>query len=148
RVHRDTFPSKLSVSIHCDWAGDVSVPRRIHRRPHPAPWAGGGVSAAPASPTRGYARPRGARVSVPNPAPYYQPRPRSIVGPLILITMGVVALLFTTGVIPRGAFWAWFARSWPIFLIVAGIIKLAEYYWARSKGQTPPRMGGGSIVFL
>src|SRR5215813_4028312 len=87
-------------------------------------------------------------MSVPNPAPYYQPRPRSIVGPLILIAIGITALLYTTGFIPRGAFWAWFARSWPIFLIAAGIIKLAEYFWARSRGQLPPRMGGGSIVFL
>src|SRR5215467_3529401 len=87
-------------------------------------------------------------MSVPNPAPYYQPRPRSIVGPVVLIAIGIVALLGTTGAISRLALFMWFARYWPVLIIVWGVIKLAEYYWARSKGYPTPRLGGGSIVLL
>src|SRR5262249_48026546 len=87
-------------------------------------------------------------MSAPNPAPYYPRRPRSIVGPLMLIAVGVVALLATTGIISRYALFMWFARYWPLLLIVWGIIKLAEHLWARSQGQPAPRLGGGSIVLL
>lgn len=87
-------------------------------------------------------------MSAPNPAPYYQPRPRSIVGPLVLISIGVIALLGTTGVISRHALFLWFAHYWPALLIAWGAIKLAEHFWARSKGFPAPRLGGGSIVFL
>jgi Putative adhesin len=87
-------------------------------------------------------------MSAPNPVPYYQPRPRSIIGPVVLIAIGVVALLATTGVVSRYALFMWFARYWPVLVIVWGVIKLGEYYWARSKGYPTPRLGGGSIVFL
>jgi len=87
-------------------------------------------------------------MSAPNPAPYYQPRPRSMVGPVLLIAIGVVALLGTTGVISRLALFMWFARYWPVLIILWGVIKLGEYYWARSKGYPTPRLGGGSIVLL
>ena len=87
-------------------------------------------------------------MSAPNPAPYYQPRPRSIVGPVILIAIGVTALLGTTGVISRQALFYWFARYWPALLIAWGVIKLGEHLWARSKGYPAPRLGGGSIVLL
>jgi DUF4097 and DUF4098 domain-containing protein YvlB len=87
-------------------------------------------------------------MSAPNPAPYYPPRPRSMVGPVVLIAIGVVALLGTTGMISRQSLFFWFARYWPALLIVWGLIKLAEHLWARSKGQPSPRLGGGSIVLL
>jgi DUF4097 and DUF4098 domain-containing protein YvlB len=87
-------------------------------------------------------------MSTPNPVPYYQPRPRSVVGPVILIAIGVVALLATTGIISRYALFMWFARYWPALIILWGVIKLAEHFLARSKGQPAPRLGGGSIVFL
>ncbi|HKF20304.1 MAG TPA: DUF4097 family beta strand repeat-containing protein [Candidatus Angelobacter sp.] len=87
-------------------------------------------------------------MSAPNPVPYYQPRPRSVVGPLILIAIGVVALLATTGMIDRHALFMWFARYWPALIILWGVIKLAEYFWARGKGYPTPRLGGGSIAFL
>jgi hypothetical protein len=87
-------------------------------------------------------------MSTPNPAPYYQPRPRSIVGPVMLIAIGVVALLGTTGIISSHVFFFWFARWWPALLILWGAIKLSEHLWARSQGYPAPRLGGGSIVFL
>src|SRR5262249_24803072 len=87
-------------------------------------------------------------MSAPNPSPYYQPRPRSVVGPVMLVAIGIVALLCTTGVISAHAFFVWFARYRPVILILWGVAKLGEHMWAKSQGQSTPRLGGGSIVFL
>lgn len=87
-------------------------------------------------------------MSTANPAPYRPERPRSFFGPVILVAIGVVLLLATTGRISVEGFWAWFAHYWPVILILWGIAKLAEYMWAKQKGYPPPRLGAGSIVFL
>src|SRR5262249_32895366 len=92
-------------------------------------------------------------MSTPSPVPppppsYYQPRPRSIFGPLVLISLGVLFLLRTTGVIPAQGLRLGFAHYWPLLLILWGVIKLGEYLWARQRGEPTPRLGGGSIVFL
>jgi DUF4097 and DUF4098 domain-containing protein YvlB len=65
-----------------------------------------------------------------------------------LIAIGVIALLFNFGVISRYSFWSWFAKYWPLLLILLGVVKLAEYIWARQTGSPPPRTGAGAIVFL
>lgn len=85
---------------------------------------------------------------VPPPPPYYRPRPRSIFGPLVLITLGVLFLLRTTGAIPGDKLHYWFAHYWPLLLILWGIAKLAEHLWARYKGEPTPRLGAGGIIFL
>jgi hypothetical protein len=82
---------------------------------------------------------------VPN---YYQPRPRSIFGPLVLITIGIVFLLRTMGVISFYSFRAWMAHYWPLLLIFWGVAKLVEHLWATHRGQPTPRLGAGGIVFL
>src|SRR5947209_5366709 len=87
-------------------------------------------------------------MSAPNPSPYYQQRPRSVVGPIMLVAIGIVALLITTHVISGHAFFVWFARYWPVILILWGLVKLGEFMWAKNQGQPTPRIGGGSIVFL
>lgn len=84
---------------------------------------------------------------VPPPS-YYQPRPRSIFGPLALITLGVLFLLRTTGLVPGVTMRFWFARYWPILLVIWGLAKLIEHLTARSKGEPTPRLGGGAITFL
>jgi hypothetical protein len=83
-----------------------------------------------------------------SPAPYRPQRPRSVLGPLVLVAVGIVLLLATTGRISMRSFWQWFAHYWPVILIVWGAAKLAEYMWAKQKGYAPPRLGAGSIVFL
>jgi DUF4097 and DUF4098 domain-containing protein YvlB len=85
---------------------------------------------------------------VPPPPSYYQPRPRSIFGPLVLISIGVLFLLRTMRIIPSESLRFWFAHYWPVLLIIWGVVKLAEHVWARQRGEPTPRLGGGSVVFL
>jgi Putative adhesin/Domain of unknown function (DUF5668) len=87
-------------------------------------------------------------MSSPPQMPYYRPRPRSIFGPLVLITIGIVFLLHTTGVISHQAFWNWMGHYWPLLLIFWGVAKLLEHLWARHRGEPTPRLGAGGIVFL
>ena len=76
------------------------------------------------------------------------PRPRSFFGPLVLIGVGVVFLLINAGVLSWGRFGWWFARYWPLIIIVWGVVKLMEYYQARREGRPAPGLGGGGIVLL
>lgn len=88
-------------------------------------------------------------MTTPPQVPYYRVRrQRSLFGPIVLIGIGVLFLLRNFGIISSHAFWFWFARYWPVLLILLGLIKLGEYMWARQSGNPPPRLGGGSIVFL
>jgi cell wall-active antibiotic response 4TMS protein YvqF/putative adhesin len=87
-------------------------------------------------------------MSSPSQVPYYRPRPRSIVGPLILITIGVLFLLRTTGVISFQGFRNWMVHYWPLLLIFWGVAKLLEHIWARQHGEPTPRLGAGGIVLL
>lgn len=87
-------------------------------------------------------------MSAPPQVPYYRPRPRSIVGPLVLITIGVLFLLRTTGVISFQSFRNWMVHYWPLLLIFWGVAKLVEYVWARQHGEPTPRLGAGGVVLL
>lgn len=88
-------------------------------------------------------------MSTINPVPQYPPqRSRSLVGPVILIALGVVFMLATMGKISTHIFWIWFARYWPVLLIIWGVVRLIEYGIAHSKGQPAPRTGAGSVVFI
>jgi len=87
-------------------------------------------------------------MSTPNQAPYYPPRPRSIFGPLVLITLGILFLLLTTGIVPSRTLGWWFVHYWPLLLILWGAVKMIEYMVARSRGEPAPRVGSGAIVFL
>jgi Putative adhesin/Domain of unknown function (DUF5668) len=87
-------------------------------------------------------------MSTANPAPYRPQRPRSVFGPIMLVAIGIVLLLVTTGRIAIHSIFSWFPHYWPVILIVWGIAKLAEYILAKQKGYPPPRLGAGSIVFL
>lgn len=73
-------------------------------------------------------------------------RQPSIVGPLILIAIGVTSLLVATGKIPAGEFWAWYGRWWPLILIMMGVALLFEWFIDR-RSEYPVRRSGG-IVFL
>jgi DUF4097 and DUF4098 domain-containing protein YvlB len=80
----------------------------------------------------------------------YGPRVPSLVGPIILISVGIVALLIMTGHLAAVSFWGWYGRWWPLLLILAGLGMLAE--WAIDmRRKTPVRRSGsfvGIIVLL
>lgn len=77
----------------------------------------------------------------------YAPRVPSLVGPIILIAVGIVALLVVTGHIPADSFWPWYGRWWPLLLILAGLAMLAEWV-VDLRRQTPVRRGGGYVGIL
>ncbi len=52
---------------------------------------------------------------------------RSIVGPLVLVALGIIFLLEQTGRLSWAYSLAWYARWWPVVLIVAGVILLLEW---------------------
>jgi DUF4097 and DUF4098 domain-containing protein YvlB len=77
----------------------------------------------------------------------YGPRVPSIVGPIILVAVGIIALFIATGHLAATDFWTWYARWWPVLLIVAGLALLGE--WALDlRRETPVRRGGSFIGIL
>lgn len=71
----------------------------------------------------------------------------SIIGPLVLLAIGVLALLVEIGQLNGYAVWDWYVRWWPLLLIVLGLISLAEYFFDRNDPYARGRVGGG-FVFL
>ncbi|MGD0913644.1 MAG: DUF4097 family beta strand repeat-containing protein [Terracidiphilus sp.] len=77
----------------------------------------------------------------------YGPRVPSMVGPVILISIGIIALLIMTGHLAAENFWQWYSRWWPLLLILAGLALLAE--WAIDiKREVPIRRRGSFIGLL
>ena len=77
----------------------------------------------------------------------YTPRVPSIVGPILLIAIGVIWLLVYSGRIPMGTFATWYGHWWPMLLILAGIGLLVE--WALDmRRATPVRRSGGFVGIL
>ena len=54
----------------------------------------------------------------------------SVLGPLLLIAVGVVFLLFQTGHLDRQHFWDWYGHWWPLLLVLAGVVVLANWHHA------------------
>jgi Putative adhesin len=81
--------------------------------------------------------------------PNRPPAPRSLFGPVVLISLGIIALLVTTGKIPWVDAARVFAQYWPLLLILWGIAKLIDHYQARKHGYRAPGMGaGGAFLFI
>jgi len=77
----------------------------------------------------------------------YGPRVPSMVGPVLLIGIGVMALLLMSGRIAAEQFWGWYAHWWPALLIVAGLGLLVE--WGIDvRRATPVRRSSGFIGIL
>ncbi len=79
-------------------------------------------------------------------------RRSSILGPLLMIAIGIVFLVIQTGRISARYFWEWYAHWWPMLLVGAGIIVLAEWAFDQyfHSGDTIPRRRsvGGGVFFL
>jgi DUF4097 and DUF4098 domain-containing protein YvlB len=71
----------------------------------------------------------------------------TFVGPLILLTIGIIALLMSTGKLDPGAFWGWYAKWWPMLLIAMGGLLLAEHFMDWHRPWAGHRSLGG-IVWL
>jgi DUF4097 and DUF4098 domain-containing protein YvlB len=81
-------------------------------------------------------------------------RRSSILGPLVLISVGVVFLLVQTGHLQGYRLWEWYARFWPFLLVGAGIIMLLEWAYDQHVQSDPTqpryrrRVGGGVITII
>lgn len=83
---------------------------------------------------------------IPTPQYYPPPRRRSVFGPIVLITIGVVFLLVNAGFVTWRAAFSTFARFWPLLLIIWGVLRLFEYLRARQEGVQPPGIGAGGVI--
>lgn len=81
-------------------------------------------------------------------------RRSSILGPLFLITLGVLFLMVQTGHLDAHQLWLWYGRFWPLILIGAGVIMLLEWSYDRYFEPDPEhprfrrRVGGGVFTLL
>ena len=83
------------------------------------------------------------------PPMYVRPyRRRSVAGPVVLITIGVVFLLANMHLITWGRLAFMFGHYWPVLLILWGLIKLVEHLRAQSEGYPAPGIGAGGVVFI
>ena len=73
---------------------------------------------------------------------------RSYAGPIVLIGLGVIFLLGNIGVLTWRSLGLFFARYWPLFIILWGAIKLAEYYQAQREGVRARGIGVGGFFLL
>jgi DUF4097 and DUF4098 domain-containing protein YvlB len=79
-------------------------------------------------------------------------RPRSLVGPLIILALGILFLLGQLGKISFYNVADWYARWWPLVLVAAGVVLLGE--WAldtHAHASSQPyrrRSLGGGVIFL
>lgn len=78
----------------------------------------------------------------------------SIVGPIILIVIGVVFLLMQTGRLDKHQVWDWYGHWWPVVLIGAGVVMFFEWIFDQYISADPShpvyrrRMGGGVFSLL
>src|SRR5437870_2761200 len=88
-------------------------------------------------------------VQAPPPQVPLPPRqPRSLAGPVVLITLGIVFLMGTMGVLNWHRLGIWFAHYWPVLIIIWGVIKLVEYQSAQKHGLRPRGIGAGGVFLL
>jgi DUF4097 and DUF4098 domain-containing protein YvlB len=79
---------------------------------------------------------------------YYRGMRRpSIVRPVVLIAIGVMALMIEAGTISGYEFWDWYVRWWPLLLIGLGLALLGEWYMQQGDPYGR-RTGVGGLVFL
>jgi DUF4097 and DUF4098 domain-containing protein YvlB len=81
-------------------------------------------------------------------------RRSSILGPLLLITIGILFLLVQTGRLAAHSLWDWYGRFWPILLVGAGVIMLLEWAYDQymqndsAEPRYRRRLGGGVFTLL
>jgi DUF4097 and DUF4098 domain-containing protein YvlB len=81
---------------------------------------------------------------------YYQRSLRrpSMLGPVVLIVVGVLALLVETNTLSFVHLWDWYMRWWPLLLVAVGLLSLGEWYLDRQRGHLGRRSHGGLIALI
>lgn len=80
--------------------------------------------------------------------PRYYVRRRSIAGPIVLIALGVLFLLGNMHVLTWPSLGIYFARYWPVLVILWGVIKLFEH-WSDTRQGLPGRgIGAGGVLLI
>src|SRR3984957_4889208 len=74
----------------------------------------------------------------------YGPRVPSVVGPVLLICVGLIALLVVTGHLNAGFFSPWYGHWWALLLMMTGLALLAD--GTPDMGGLPPVRGSGRFV--
>lgn len=82
------------------------------------------------------------------PPNYRGPAPRSLFGPVVMISIGIIFLLVTMGKLPRKEVFIIFAKYWPVLLILWGVAKLIDHMQAQKHGYRTPGMGAGGVFLL
>ena len=76
----------------------------------------------------------------------------SILGPLIIVALGVAVLLVRSGKVPFPVFASWYGHWWPLLLVGAGAVMLIEWsidQMGQREGVPPVRRGlGAGVVVL
>jgi DUF4097 and DUF4098 domain-containing protein YvlB len=78
---------------------------------------------------------------------YRQLRRPSLIRPVLLIAVGLLALLIQTGTLSGYTFWDWYVRWWPLVLIGVGLLLLAEWFLQRDQPYAG-RFGFGGLLWL
>ncbi len=76
------------------------------------------------------------------------PLRRSFAGPIVLITLGTIFLLGNMGWLGWHQIGLYFARFWPLLLILWGVIKMFEYWQAQREGYRPRGIGAGGVFLV
>jgi DUF4097 and DUF4098 domain-containing protein YvlB len=78
----------------------------------------------------------------------------SILGPLMMIAVGVIFLLIQSGRLDHSTFWGWYGHWWPLLLVLAGVVVLGEWALDQFVMRDPNRpqyrrsIGGGVVMLL
>jgi len=72
----------------------------------------------------------------------------SIVGPIVLLAIGVVALLINAGKLSGPFFWDWLIRWWPLLLVGVGLISLLEWFLDRDQPYRRKTNAFGIILLI
>lgn len=75
----------------------------------------------------------------------------SLLGPVLLIAIGIVFLLLRLGRLDYGTAGVWYERWWPLLLLFGGLVLLAEWAFERNRAPGQPyrtHVGAGVTLLL
>ena len=78
----------------------------------------------------------------------YSMRRPSLLGPVVLVVVGVLALLVETNRLNVYHLWDWYLRWWPLLLVGVGLLSLGEWWLDRQHAGYPRRSHGGLIALI